>query len=396
MRQLTPAEDAKLAALTASNAAVALLEITQTGLDKSIMDAAAPLRRLLAEAGLHDYDAQSQGQDAKATLDSVIHEEAAPRPTQASLYRPNTKDGDPRIWFYGLKTSAAASDILAVLPFEGTLHLINLTSINGRALQRGSGHRISLLLAKVLSASNTVSDELLSRLKDIAAAGPLASVIDAPADTAIGRTLEAALGIQMNASKAPDYKGIEIKAFRRRAAGRQVRKTLFAQVPDWSTSKLKSSADILDAFGYDRNGTFKLYCQVEATKRNSQGLMLRVAANEDRLWENSDKPDFGDFAAWPLATLRERLLEKHAETFWVGAKQSLRDGREHFQLIDVTHTRRPIAAQFDILIDQGVISMDHLIKRLPGKAAHEKGPLFKIEATALPLLFPPPVSYSLN
>ena len=60
MRALSPAEDAKLAALTASNAAAALLEITATGLDKSIMDATAPLRRLLAEAGVHDYAAQPQ------------------------------------------------------------------------------------------------------------------------------------------------------------------------------------------------------------------------------------------------------------------------------------------------------------------------------------------------
>jgi len=396
VRPLSPAEDAKLAALTASSAAAALLEITANGLDKSIMDATAPLRRLLAEAGVHDYAAQPQGQEAKATIEAVIHEEALPRPTQASLYRPNTKDGDPRIWFYRLKASAAPGDILAVVPFEGMLHVLNLTSTSERAFERGSGHSISGLLARILSASSATSDELLSKLKEIAAAGPLTSVIDAPADTAIGRTLEAALGIQMNPSKAPDYKGIELKSFRRSRPGRQVRKTLFAQVPDWPSSKLKSSAEILAAFGYERAGVLKLYCQVEATKRNSQGLMLRLDVDEDRLWENSDKLAHGDFVVWSLAKLRERLLEKHAETFWIGAKPTLVGGKEHFQLLDVTHTRRPVAAQFDILVEKGVISMDHLIKRLPGKAAHEKGPLFKIEASALPLLFPPPVSHSLN
>lgn len=34
------------------------------------------------------------------------------------------------------------------------------------------------------------------------------------ADTAIGRTLETLLGININSSKQPDYKGIELKAFR--------------------------------------------------------------------------------------------------------------------------------------------------------------------------------------
>lgn len=396
MRHLTAAEDARLAALTASNASVALLEITKTGLEKSIMDATTPLRRLLAEAGLHDYTVQAQGQDAKVTLEAVLHAGDAPKATKASLYRPSTKEGDPRIWFYGLKEAASPGDILAILPFEGTLHLINLTSIEEQALATGSRQSAARLLAEILNATSGTSEELLAKLREIAAAGPLPSVIEGRADTAIGRTLEAALGIEMNASKAPDYKGIELKSFRRRAASRQVRKTLFAQVPDWTLSKLKSSGEILDAFGYDRDGTRKLYCQVEATKRNSQGLMLRLDAEAERLWENSDKPEYGDFVAWTLAKLKERLLEKHAETFWVGARQVIRDGRESFQLLDVTHTRRPVASQFDILVEQGVISMDHLIKRKPNGTVTEKGPLFKIEAAALPLLFPPPARYALQ
>jgi hypothetical protein len=395
LRHLTQAEDARLAALTASNASVALLEITKTGHGKSIMDATAPLRRLLAEAGLHDYSAQAQGQDAKARLPAVIHHEGVGRATKASLYRPSSKDGDPRIWFDGLKEAASPGDILALLPFEGTLHVINLSALDERALGPRSGHSAAGLLARVLDATSAIPRELLGKLREIAAAGPLPSVIEAPADTAVGRTLEAALGIGMNASKAPDYKGIELKSFRRRAASKQVRKTLFAQVPDWSASKMKSSGEILAAFGYERGGVLKLYCQVEATRRNPQGLMLRLDADADRLWENSDIPAHGDFAAWPLARLKDRLLEKHAETFWVGATQIVREGRESFQLVDVTHTRRPVASQFDILIEQGVISMDHLVKRRPNGSVSEKGPLFKIEASALPLLFPPPVHYSL-
>jgi hypothetical protein len=82
------------------------------------------------------------------------------------------------------------------------------------------------------------------------------------ADTAVGRTLEAALGIQINSSKKPDYKGIELKSFRNK---RDNRKNLFAQVPDWELSKFKSSAEILDAFGYQRQQDFKLYCTVSTT-----------------------------------------------------------------------------------------------------------------------------------
>ena len=395
MRKLSDAEEDRLAELTGSNAEAALLEITETGLNKSIMDATHPLRRLLRQKGLHDYETQGQGTSNKVMVHAVIHGFMAPADTKASLYRPETKQGDPRIWFYGLKGAAKPGDILAVIPHESTLHLLNLSELDVPALASQQGHSVARLLQVILAASSSVSDELLGRLCELAARGPIRSVIDTRADTAIGRTLEHELGIAMNSLEAPDYKGIELKSYRKKKVGRQVRKTLFAQVPDWSASKLKSSAEILDAFGYERDGAFKLYCQVEATKRNSQGLMLRLDQAGDSLWENSDQPQYEDFAAWPLERLRNKLMAKHAETFWVGAKTKISGGKEYFQFTEAVHTRKPIASQFDILIEQGVISMDHLIKRKPGGGAKEKGPLFKIEASSLGLLFPPPVHYDL-
>jgi hypothetical protein len=395
MRRLSPAEEARLALLTASQAEVALLEITATGLEKSIMDATEPVRRMLAAAGIHDFAAQAQGSDAKVMVEAMIHEQANVRPTRASLYRPVTKQGDPRIWFYGLKACARPGDILAVIAHQGSLHLANLTALDEQAFRTGTGHSLSHLLSVIAAGANAIPMELLGKLREIAACGPVPSVIDGRADTAVGRTLETALGIQINSSKAPDYKGIELKAFRRTSASRQVRKTLFAQVPDWGLSKLKGSGEILDAFGYDRDGDRKLYCQVDTTKRNSQGLQLRLDTGDGTLWENSDQPAYGDFVAWPLAKLHQRLMEKHAETFWVAARQSMQGGREHFQFTDVLHTRSPLVSQFDILVEQGIISMDHLIKRKPGGPAREKGPLFKIESASLGLLFPPPARYSL-
>ena len=69
--------------------------------------------------------------------------------------------------------------------------------------------------------------------------------------TAIGRSLENALGIEMNSSQLPDFKGIEIKAFRELLNNSKgTRVTLFACVPDWNLSFLKGSKDILEAFGY--------------------------------------------------------------------------------------------------------------------------------------------------
>ncbi|MPM16201.1 hypothetical protein SDC9_62577 [bioreactor metagenome] len=246
------------------------------------------------------------------------------------------------------------------------------------------------LILEINGKANEVSQELLTLLKKVALGGPILSMVDA--DTSVGRTLETALGIKINSSKNPDYKGIELKSYR---SSRGNRKNLFAQVPDWNLSKFKSSAEILDTFGYRREDDFKLYCTVSAITKNSQGLSLNLNQDIKQLIENSDRPDVGDFVVWSLETLHNRLLEKHKETFWVEAECSYIDGKEYFQYTLVEHTRGPIVSQFDLLVDQGIITLDHLIKRNQQGRVVEKGPLFKIKPKGIDLLFPPSEQYRL-
>ena len=227
-------------------------------------------------------------------------------------------------------------------------------------------------------------------LNKIAQRGLVPAMLNA--DTAVGRTLETLLGIDINSSKKPDYKGIELKSYR---DSRGNRKNLFAQVPEWNLSKFKSSAEILDNFGYNRGEDFKLYCTVSSLVRNSQGLMLKIDGNTRQLLENSDKSNIGDFVVWGLETLHKRLLEKHNETFWIAADSKIVDGKEFFQYKKVEHTKKPIVSQFDILLEQGIITLDHLIKRKVTGSVVEKGPIFKIKPNSLDLLFPPSQSYSL-
>ena len=61
----------------------------------------------------------------------------------------------------------------------------------------------------------------------------------------------------------------------------------------------------------------------------------------------------------------------------------------------VEHTKKPISSQFDFLIDQGIITLDHLIKRNAVGKVIEKGPIFKIKPKGLDLLFPPSEKYNL-
>ena len=391
MRQLTSIEIDRIKILTENSVELCLIEPTETGLVKSIMDATGSVRNFLKSKNIHDFGVQNQGQESKVQITSKLIDTDKSINSVASLYRPNTKNGDPRIWFKGLGNYSKANDILGIIEFDGILYVLNITQINLEKLLNSNIHNpLKELIEEINHISNEVADELLILLNKIASQGPVPAMLKA--DTAIGRTLETLLGIDINSSKKPDYKGIELKSYRDKKGNR---KNLFAQVPDWSLSKFKSSAEILNNFGYNRGEDFKLYCTVSALVKNSQGLTLKLDSKMNQLLENSDKTNIGDFIAWNLETLHNRLLEKHNETFWIAADSIIIDNKEHFQFKKVEHTRKPIVTQFDILLEQGIITLDHLIKRKPTGSVVEKGPIFKIKPNALNLLFPPSQSYSL-
>jgi MvaI/BcnI restriction endonuclease family len=391
MRQLTEIEINRIKLLTENSVELTLIEPTETGLIKSIMDATGSVRSYLKAKNIHDFEIQKQGQESKVFVTSKLIRNDEFIISIASLYRPNTKKGDPRIWFKGLGTYSKANDILGIIEYQKTLYVLNITQLNlENLLSVVVTNPLKELIEEIKHTSNEIADELLQMLNKIAQRGLVPAMLNA--DTSIGRTLETLLGIDINSSRKPDYKGIELKSYRDKRGNR---KNLFAQVPEWNLSKFKSSAEILDNFGYNRGEDFKLYCTVSSVVRNSQGLMLKLDNNTRQLLENSDKSNIGDFVVWGLETLHKRLLEKHNETFWIAADSEIVDGKEFFQYKKVEHTKKPIISQFDILLEQGIITLDHLIKRKGKRSVVEKGPIFKIKPNSLDLLFPPSQSYNL-
>lgn len=391
MRQLTPLEIKRIKLLTEKSVELCLIEPTETGLGKSIMDATSSVRAYLKAKKIHDFEIQKQGQESKIQVTSYLIGTNGLINSMASLYRPNTKKGDPRIWFKGLGNYSNANDILGIIAFEKKLYVLNITQLDlYNLIESNRLNPLQELVNEINNISNEVANELLMLLNKIAAKGPVPAILKA--DTAIGRTLETILGIDINSSKKPDYKGIELKSYRDKRGNR---KNLFAQVPDWNLSQFKSSAEILNAFGYRRGEVFKLYCTVSTLVRNSQGLKLKIDNQISQLIENSDKSNIGDFVVWRLETLHNRLIEKHNETFWIAADSVMIEGKEFFQYKKVEHTKKPIVSQFDILLEQGIITLDHLIKRKSTGSVIEKGPIFKIKPNALDLLFPPSQFYSL-
>jgi hypothetical protein len=350
------------------------------------MDATITLREILRLSNVHDYETQTKGQEFKEKVKAAIwSNEDGFVDTYATLYRPETKNGDPRLWFYNLKKFTSPNVAILIIPINKKLHVINLATFD---IKYSSTNKFF----QIYSASeNTPAEELLNKIREISKDW-VKSI--RKGDCSIGDTLESLLGIKQNSSKGADYKGIELKSKRSKSL---TRNNLFAQVPDWEISKLKSSKQILDSYGYKDNKTRtkKLYVTVSAKRPNPQGLQLRVNFKKKCLEElYISKGKEICIVCWRFETLFERLLSKHKETFWVKAESEISKNKEYLLYTEIIHTKRPIIESFLKLIQEGGITLDHLIKE-KGKSVVEKGPIFKIQPRFANRLFPSPVYYTL-
>lgn len=405
MRPFTPFEKRNMEYLVNKDVKFTQVQITATGLKKSILDATTPMRTYFKENKVHDYALQNKGQENKVIIKTYILTEYKEIETQTSLYRPETKDGDPRLWIYRLKETTEADDIHAIIALNPTsLFVINLTKVDiVKCCESSLVNPIQDLIGIFYHSSNLISNELLSILRSYENQW---IDTDLRADTAIGRQVEALLGIDMNASKLPDYKGIELKSFRSQRPS--IKKNLFCKVPDLDLSHLKSGAEIVDKYGYMSGGIKSyrntLYCKAP----NSQNLRLNMNYPDDLLEIEEDKiigenqfKKIADVAVWRLQTLHECLLTKHHETFWIEVDTRIGDqGQEQFMFNKIEHTRNPIVSQFDILLEQSMITVDLLLGRpkvdletgKPKKGGDAVS--FKIKKSAAGLLFPDSTIYT--
>ena len=396
--QLNKGEGRLLSKLNSAGLDCCLIYLTPTGMKKGILDATAPLRELLYKEGLHNFSSQKQGPENKVILKCTYFLDGNAIPLKISCYRPLTKKGDPRLWPYSLNKIASENHVLALFVVKGDIYIINLSQDSMLGLDLSNSHQIiqespasynsefTQFIDSLTLDYNQASNELLHKLRQLAMNGPLSAF--GTGDTAIGRTIETHLGIDINSSPLPDYKGIEIKSSR---SSSKVRSNLFAKVADWDISKLKSSREILEAFGYERDDgkTKKLYCSISTQKPNSQGLIFDLDLESERLNEYIQREKVkGSVCAWRSSSLHDKLYEKHKETFWITADEVENNSERFFKLTSVKHTRRPSSLQFDRLLGCGEITMDHLIKlNLSTGKCTEKGPLFKIAESSVDELF---------
>ena len=382
MRPFTAFEQKNLKFLVNHNVKFTQVEITPTGLSKGILDATAPMRAYFLEEGVHDYSEQLQGQEFKQIRNAVILTADSQCITQASFYRPNTKKGDPRMWIYKLSSFTEGNDIHVLFYFERKLYSINITHIDIAACYNSPIITpIKEVLMEISHRGNAVSEELLGKFRSVSGQWFESEVL---ADTGIGRSIESFLGISMNSDKTPDYKGIELKSHREKRSSKK--NVLFTQTPDWDISFLKSGREIVAKYGYFTDDGKKTYQNtVQCDPTNSQGLFLNVNSLKALLELQAQKSRVEDVAAWRLMKLHQRLTTKHHETFWIEVENAIHDNKEYFRYKQIEHTRNPNVGQFDVLLEQNLITVDLLLCRPSGNGDTYS---FKIKKKGMPLLFP--------
>ena len=378
---------------------VAFLVPTPTGYGKSIMDATGPIRELFKNANLHNYETQLQGQENKVMIESYFVYPDRMRETAASLYRPVTKKGGPRIWFKDLKSYCSPCNLLAIIIIEKRIYVINLSDPSISSSLWNKEYVYELLL-EAAHKDRLVADELLRKIQAIHDQGFLPSITSG--DPGVGDTLEHALGIERNNSRAPDYKGIELKTTRltRNGSSRQTtRSTLFTKVPDEGMSY----REIVDHYGKvqiprgDTVPRLQLYETFRVSRPNAYDLVLEVDQNNDQLRILHQKERLRKYvSAWYLSTLKQALLLKHHETFWVKALSENRNGQEFFRYDKILHTKNPNTSLLAPLLEADKITVDLAAHYKPDGKWRDHGILFKMMPDDLHLLLGDPIEYDLT
>lgn len=381
-----------------SGATVAFLVPTETGFKKSIMDATAPIRELFKESSVHDYESQIQGPDNKAVIKTYLVNSDSLTETKTSLYRPVTKQGDPRIWIYNLKNYCVPYNLLALIIINKELYVFNLSNTEIANSLLSKEYCYDFLLQSV-EDSQAIAMELLAKLREIHLLGFLPSITKG--DPGVGDTLEHALGIERNNSKQPDYKGIELKATRITRNGTKkakTRSTLFTIVPDEGLSYRQ----IIDTYGKvqtPRGQTeprMQLYETFRCSRSNAYDLKLEVDSNSGRLNMLHEESQLDKYVAgWKLENLQQALLLKHHETFWVKALSETHDNWEYFRYDRVLHTKNPNISLLGPLLEADKITVDLAAHYKPDGKWRDHGILFKMMPEDLPLLLGEPKEYIL-
>ncbi len=382
LRRFTPLEQKNQSYLVNLGIEFTMVQITKTGLEKSILDATGPMRIYLKRNGIHDYETQEQGPKHKVLVPAfLLLHDVDPIKLNTTLYRPNTKNGDPRLWFKGIAAYTQPFDIYLIFAYNNSLYLINHTSVDIEELCEGQSNAVKDFINTITPHQEDeyemILEELLFKLREKHDQWLLSN---SNSDTGIGRSIERFLGIPMNNKKRPDYKGIELKSYR--GNGKSGKMTLFGEFPDWENlSAINSIKDIVSSYGY-KDKKYNLYTYnntLSYRHPNSQKLCLNIERREEdfdllTMEEGKLVKDFElndqvyirvkDLAKWNLDLVHNALIAKHNRTLWIGVNYKIENDNLLYKLREAEYSKAPNISQFDNLLENRIVTVDLSIDRV--------------------------------
>ncbi|KZN62890.1 hypothetical protein N473_18415 [Pseudoalteromonas luteoviolacea CPMOR-1] len=127
---------------------------TETGLKKSILDAHSGIVSYFFSTGLHDFSSQKQGQAYKKLIPTKLVTKDKFIETTTSLYRPETKKGDPRMWISRLPIIAKPFNLLAIFVLQDELYVINVSQEGFLSELESRSSLVNSILEKVAINNN--------------------------------------------------------------------------------------------------------------------------------------------------------------------------------------------------------------------------------------------------
>lgn len=372
----------------------ALIRMTDTMFEKSIIDASEEMRLFLKAENIVNFEEINQGE--KRMRDSTILLSESSVITKMSFYRPKTKNGDPRFWVYKFRHYVDVRTLIYFTVFKNRIVVIPLIN-----------HPDFNIKMKTYFGDNEKEEQMVKRFRDkisvVKQSGWVMSVSPYKLnDKDIGETLERELGIQINNLKTPDFEGgIEVKGKNIKS---KTKDTLFSMVPNWEISAVKSSNEMALNFGYeDREyeGYKALFVTV-SQKPNAQGLFLEVDEVNEKIHQKCLIGDeISNVCSWDFKDIMQRLYNKHPKTMWVVAEHTWINSMVYFKYLKVEYSRDPIFTQFLYLVKEGVITfdwrrrayVDAKVKLGPSKIDYGQG--FRIDPSKRKLLFGEVVDFEL-
>ncbi len=361
--------------------AYSVVRLTPTMLHKSIIDAGESIRKVLKNGSIVNYDTLDKGVANKIMKEAILITDKI-YTLNSSFYRPETKNGDPRFWIYGLKKHTNADDLIYLTTYKEQLVVIPLVE---RAFQT------ELIQDFFKEEQNEIKLELFQLIKTLKDKGPVISVSPTKSNPKdVGDTLERELGILPNSLKSADFKGsIELKAKRKNV---KTNDTLFSMIPDWSSSLVNSSPMMIKNFGYTSSkyeDFIDLFVTV-SNKPNNQKLYLKVDEEQNKLSQYyiNEKEEHIETCIWHLDELEERLNSKHPATLWLLADQITINDEIYYHYNEAIYSQKPIFSSFLLLISKGYVTYDWRGRvKEDGTGYKDKGHCFRIKPKYRNMLF---------